>query len=260
MPAPFFRFKQFTVWHNLCAMKVGTDGVLLGAWTPVNPSVKQVLDIGCGSGLVALMIAQRCNEAVITGIDIDEGAFLQSDFNFRLSPWSNRLRALHLSLQELEQSATLPNHNSGTVLHSSLQELKSGHTAFDLIVSNPPFFSNSLKNPNQSRTTARHNDSLPLNELFEHSNRLLNETGSIVLILPVTDYQKCVKLAESHGFHCTASVVIIPKPNAEPKRILLSFGRIKAPEIKSELLLESGTRGEYSVEFAKLVRDFYLKL
>lgn len=238
MSSPFFRFKQFTVWHNQCAMKVGTDGVLLGAWAPVDNEVKQILDIGSGSGLIALMLAQRCHTASVTAIDIDEGAFLQSTYNFGQSPWSNRLTALHCSLQDFKP--------------------QSAH--FDLIVSNPPFFSKSLKNPDKSRTTARHNDSLALEVLIENAEKLLKVTGSIVLILPVSDSHKCVKLAERFGFCCNASVVIIPKPGVNPKRILLSFSRRVSETSSSELILETENRGEYTPEFKSLVRDFYLNL
>ena len=239
MPTPYFRFKQFTVWHDLCAMKVGTDGVILGSLAPVSSAMHRILDIGSGSGLVALMLAQRCPGATITAIDIDESAFRQTELNFQQSLWSNRLNAVHAPFQEFSQQ---------TEQH------------FDLIVSNPPFFSNSLKNPTPSRTVARHNDTLPLRDIFDHAGCILRETGSIVLILPVADNQKCVKWAESYGFHCNASVVIIPKPGAEPKRILLSFSRATSPSTSSELILETENRGIYSPEFTALVRDFYLKL
>lgn len=238
MPAPFFRFKQFTVWHNQCAMKVGTDGVLLGAWAPVDTTIKRILDIGCGSGLVALMLAQRCPDARITAIDIDQGAYHQSVYNFEQSPWSNRL----------------------TALHSSLQEFNFHGQRFDLVVSNPPWFSNSLRNPGLSRATARHDDTLPLETLLKQADKLVNETGSIVVILPVSDSQKCVKLAERFGFYCNSSVVIIPKPGAEPKRVLLAFNRTEKQAVVQELVLETQNRGEYTPDFAALVRDFYLKL
>lgn len=133
MASPNFRFKLFTVWHDHCAMKVGTDGVLLGAWAQ-QKHARTILDIGTGSGLIALMLAQRFQEAEITGIDIDPSAAKQASDNFRLSPWSHRMHARCIDLHTFS--------------------LEDGH--FDLIVSNPPYFSASLKNPNQQRATARH--------------------------------------------------------------------------------------------------------
>lgn len=238
MPAPFFQFKQFTVWHDQCAMKVGTDGVLLGAWAPVQNGCSSVLDIGCGSGLVALMLAQRCPRALITAIDSDLGAFTQSNFNFRKSPWSSRLKAVHCRLQDFNPE-------------------KQG---YDLILSNPPFFSNSLKTPHQARTMARHNDSLPLHDLLLYAAGALKKTGSIVVILPVTDKEKCVKLAESLELNCLHSLTVIPKPGAAPKRVMLVLGRENSPEQTGELTIETEKRGIYSPQFTALVRDFYLKL
>jgi tRNA1Val (adenine37-N6)-methyltransferase len=239
MPTPYFHFKQFTVWHNQCAMKVGTDGVLLGAWTPVDDKTARILDIGTGSGLVALMLAQRCKNAEITAIDIDEGAFRQSSLNFRQSPWNNRIVTLHRSLQEFSNSTT---------------------DTFDLIVSNPPFFSNSLKAPDEARKTARHNDSLPLEELLKYAAQLVNETGSINLILPVTEKEKCVKCAEKNGLFCIASNLVFPKPTTAAKRIMLRFGKVFSPEKLGELVIESQTRGKFMPGFEALVRDFYLNL
>ncbi|MFM2293328.1 MAG: hypothetical protein RIS29_3141, partial [Bacteroidota bacterium] len=154
MANPFFRFKQFTVFHDRCAMKVGIDGVLLGCWTNV-ADTSMVLDIGTGTGLIALMIAQR-TDAHIDAIDIDEGAFEQAMINVQASPWSSRLN----------------------VVLSSLQDFVSDKK-YDLIVSNPPYFINSLKNPDEQRTTARHTDSLTHEELIDQCIPKLTEGGRI---------------------------------------------------------------------------------
>ena len=153
MGSPYFRFKQFTVWHDRCAMKVGTDGVLLGAWAgPGRPgeisggSPQTVLDIGTGSGLVALMLAQRYPEAQVTGIDSDAEAAAQARENFTSSPWPQRLRAAHISLQEFCR---------GTAATAAARR-------FDLIVSNPPFYDTTLTNPDPLRTAARHTGGLTL--------------------------------------------------------------------------------------------------
>ena len=255
MPTPFFHFKQFTVWHDQCAMKVGTDGVLLGALAQVKDSTQTILDIGSGSGLVALMLAQRCESATITAIDIDEGAFRQTLFNFSASPWSLRLTAAQSSVQEFSNN----NKNS-----------------FDLIVSNPPFFTDSLKNPDIARSTARHNDTLSFNELLFHASLLINKTGSIVMILPVSDKKMCVKCAENYGLYCCTSVVIFPKPGASAKRVVLTFSKNNSPKKNSELTIETDIRGVYTDEFeltietdirgvytdefTALVRNYYLNL
>ena len=239
MPQPFFQFKQFTVWHNQCAMKVGTDGVLLGTWAPSSENTHTILDIGCGSGLVALILAQRNPKAHITGIDLDEGAYQQSMYNFRNSPWNNRLEAFHYSLQEY--CSRIP-------------------TQFDLIVSNPPYFSKSLKASEQSRTLARHNDHLPLEDLFINSATLLKETGSIALILPVTDHDNCVKCAQKAGLYCVNYTTVYPKPGVTAKRILMVFEKNNKPLCIEELTIETINRGEYTPAFTELVQDFYLKL
>ena len=151
MGSPYFRFKQFTVWHDRCAMKVGTDGVLLGAWAgPGRPggmsggSPQTILDIGTGSGLVALMLAQRFPEAQVTGIDSDAEAAAQARENFAVSPWPQRLRAAHISLQEFCR---------GTAATAAARR-------FDLVVSNPPFYDTTLTSPDPLRTAARHTGSL----------------------------------------------------------------------------------------------------
>jgi tRNA1Val (adenine37-N6)-methyltransferase len=184
------------------------------------------------------MLAQRCPQAMITAIDSDLGAYRQSETNFRKSPWSSRLQAIH----------------------SPIQDFNPDEQGYDLIVSNPPFFSNSLKTPHPSRTMARHNDSLPLHDLLSFAAIALKKTGSIVVILPVTDKEKCVKLAESMELNCLQSLTVIPKPGAAPKRVILVLGRENSPEETDELTIETEKRGVYSPQFTALVRDFYLKL
>ncbi len=220
-------------------MKVGTDGVILGAWAPTDSNPTNILDIGCGSGLVTLMLAQRTPTSHLTGIDIDAGAYRQSLYNFEQSPWSDRLEALHSSLQAFSNNTP---------------------TKFDLIVSNPPFFSQSLKAPDQARSTARHNDLLPMNELMHHAALLLKTTGSIVLILPVADQNNCVKCAEEAGLFCFRTTIVYPKPGTVAKRILMEFKKTNSIRSSSELIVETVDRGVYTPEFKLLVREFYLKL
>ncbi len=240
MANPYFKFKQFTIFHDKCAMKVGSDGVLLGAWTDI-ADAKKILDIGCGSGLIALMLAQRCNEAKIHAIDIDAGAVLQSEENIDNSPWKNRLSVEHISLQNFAEKST---------------------ETFDLIVSNPPFFNRSLHTPNANRTLARHNDSLPHDDLINSCKRLLNPQGRIALILPIDEGEKFIENAAFNGLFCLKKTIVYPKPGAKAKRLLLEFkfeSHVKETLI-SEITIESEFRHTYSKKFTELVKDFYLNL
>ena len=183
-----FQFKQFFVRHDRCAMKVGTDGVLLGCWSgydaaaagsptiPHRYHYARCLDIGTGSGLIALMLAQRFPDALIDAIDIDKAAVEQAAENFAASPWSDRLHAYCAKLQEW------------SIVNSQL---------YSLIVSNPPYFQNSLKNPDKGRQTARHTDTLSFSELIHHSTRLLSENGILALILPAEAESEVCELAQA---------------------------------------------------------------
>ncbi|HET7733747.1 MAG TPA: methyltransferase [Paludibacter sp.] len=237
MPNPYFSFKQFTVYHDKCAMKVGIDGVLLGVWAGIENAHK-ILDIGTGTGLIALMLAQRSNSTVV-GIDIDSDAVLQAKENIRKSPWADRVEVYESSLQEFSLALS---------------------TGFDLIVSNPPYFVNSLKAPSESRATARHTDTLTHEELIENAVQLLNPNGRICLILPVNEGLQCVEFATNKGLFCSKLVKIYPKPNAVAKRLLLEFTQVPVERIETELTIESETRHQYSPEFTALAKEFYLKL
>ncbi len=237
MPNPYFSFKQFTVFHDKCAMKVGIDGVLLGAWTSVE-NANTILDIGTGSGLIALMLAQR-SIALIDAIDIDTNAILQAKENCSNSPWANRIALHENSLQQFSETCA---------------------TKYDLIVSNPPYFVNSLKAPEEARTTARHTDTLSHESLLTTAKQLLKETGRICLILPVNEGLQCVDFANNINLYCRKKVVVYPKPNANPKRLLLEFSLTPSSAIESKLTIESNERHHYSPEFTLLAKDYYLKL
>ena len=239
MPNPYFQFKKFTVYHDLCAMKVGIDGVLLGAWANHQSTDKNILDLGTGSGLIALMLAQRNPLASITAIDIDENACRQAEINFNASPWSDRLHVQH---KDFHQFQIDPEHK------------------FDLIVSNPPYFVNSLKAGNTSRTTARHTDHLSHENLMLKSSQMIKETGRICLILPVTEGLQCIEFAAGKKIYCYQQVFVHPKPGAEAKRLLIEFGHQEKVCTTSHLTIESDQRHQYSPEFSKLAADFYLKL
>ena len=250
MSSPFFRFKQFTVWHDRCAMKVGTDGVLLGAWCPLPNSAAsnspqgvlypRILDIGTGSGLIALMIAQRLHLRgdmfSVLGIDIDRDAVEQSRINFQQSPWADSLTSQACRLQDMpaEQS-------------------------FDLIVSNPPYFQDSLKNPNAQRATARHTDTLSYAELIAHSARLLQEDGILALVLPIEAEQEILTLATDHGLHPTHITYVHSKPSKPAKRLLIALSPISDSRrpMTDTMYIES-ENAPRSDEYKELTKDFYL--
>ncbi len=271
MGNPYFRFKQFTVWHDRCAMKVGTDGVLLGAWAgqglrgkipPSGPETSKtspgtssdagpeafprtILDIGTGSGLVALMLAQRFPGAQVTGIDIDEAAIAQARENFAGSPWPDRLRAVRQSLQEFCRSTV-----TGTAGGS--------FPRFDLIVSNPPFYDTTLTNPDPVRTAARHTGGLTHEELLLLSASLLTPQGVFSLIIPSESGKSILRLAERSRLHLHRLTRVYSKPSSRPRRILASFGRQPVSSPVEDTLTLTGTDGTRSPEHIRLTQDFYL--
>ncbi len=234
MSNPYFKFKQFTVFHDKCGMKVGADGVTLGAWADVN-GAETILDVGCGSGLIALMLAQR-SDAKITALDIDENCVRQSKENIENSLWKNRISVKHFSFQDFADSTT---------------------ETYDLIVSNPPFFNNSLKNPSQARSVARHTDTLPHLDLIKNAIKLLNEKGKFCVILPITEGENFIKLAEKEGMFCGQKVTIFPNYVKPAKRLLLEFRKEKTDCKVSEITIEK-ERGIYTDEYRKMVKEFYL--
>lgn len=247
-----FSFRQFSVAHDRCAMKVGTDGVLLGAWASLPTSdtcLPHILDVGTGTGLIALMLAQRCPAAAIDAIDIVPDAVSQADENFVRSPWANRLSVHLCALQDYNPS-----------------------TRYQRIVSNPPYFVNSLKNPDKARETARHTDTLLYCDLIAHSARLLTDDGHLCLILPIEAESEIISLAAEHHLHPTRICYVRTTPRKAPKRILLDLshtpiGSISSPddhspEIPIPELTTLTLMGEHneprSEDYASLCRDFYL--
>ena len=237
MPNPYFEFKQFTVFHDKCAMKVGTDGVLLGAWASIN-NAEKILDIGTGSGLVALMLAQRARSAQIDSIEIDAEATKQANQNFKDSPFCNISACQNISLQDFAKKET---------------------GKYDLIVSNPPFFLQSLKSPDAQRTTARHTDSLPIEVLIESASQLLNRDGRISFIFPSTEKEYLLSLAKNHNLCVSRITNVYPTPESDIKRVLLEFSKAHKPTEESILIIEN-SRHNYSPQFETLLKDFYLKL
>ena len=230
-----FRFKQFEVINDRTAMKVGTDGVLLGAWCPVE-GARHVLDAGTGCGVIALMIAQRNSEATIMGIDIDEGAIEEACLNFAASPWRERL------------TATLADFNDLT-----------GNDCYDLIVSNPPYFTGSLLPPDTSRTLARHTRSLTFSQLIMGAARLLSENGTLCLISPTDAESDIIEAATFANLPVKSITRVIPVEGAAPKRNLWILSRHTLPYRENTLTI-AYKDGRFTQEYIDLTQAFYLKM
>ena len=234
MSNSYFKFKQFTIEQDGCAMKVGTDGCLLGAWFDTTNS-KRILDIGAGTGLISIMAAQRSN-AQITGIEIDSTAAGKAIENVNNSPWSNRVTIVNADLNIYTPSEP-----------------------FDTIVSNPPFFENSLKCDDKQRSLARHSDTLSPEQFFAKANELLTSDGKISIIIPSDNATRWEAEAIIKGFSLQRATAVRTTPKKAAKRTLIEFGRTTCTPIKSELILEDQP-GIYSKEATGLLKDFYLKL
>ncbi|MFK7048274.1 tRNA1(Val) (adenine(37)-N6)-methyltransferase [Flavobacterium columnare] len=233
-----FQFKQFAIQQDRCAMKVGTDGVLLGAWTPLINNPYSILDIGSGSGLIALMLAQRSQAEQIDAIEIDDDAYEQCVDNFEQSPWNDRLYCYHAGLDEFVDE---------------IDEV------YDLIVSNPPFYTTNYKSNKESRDRARFEDSLPFEELIEAVDFFLSEQGIFTLIIPFTEEDKIKDLCNERSLFPLRITRVKGNPESEIKRSLMSFTRIAQTPIIDELTIEY-SRHNYTEDYIKLTQDFYLKM
>jgi tRNA1Val (adenine37-N6)-methyltransferase len=239
-----FHFKQFKVDQDYCAMKIGTDGVLLGAWASINHHPQSILDIGAGTGIIALQLAQRCDAKTIDAIEIDEDAHEQSTHNFEQSSWGDRLFCYHASAQEFA---------------SEIED------KYDLIVSNPPFFEapkvlNLQKEKNkESRAIARFTDTLPFQHLVVCVAHLLSETGIFATVLPEQETASFIEIAKSSNLFLRRICRVRGTQTAPVKRCLLEFS-FKQTKISSEELTIEVSRHEYTEAYKNLVQDFYLKM
>ena len=228
-----FRFKQFTVCDERSAMKIGTDGVLLGAWADCSGATR-ILDIGTGTGVIALQMAQRNNQAQIHAVEIDETAAKRARANFDLSPWAERLTVEQTAVQEFAPTEK-----------------------FDLIVSNPPYFVDSLLPPDAKRSTARHTHDLTFEELDNAVCRLLSESGKFALILPIAEFEKYLAITQ---LHLVRRCDVYPVVGGQVKRVMAEFAFEKGDDVVVEnLAIERGRRGDYTEQYMALTKDFYLK-
>lgn len=228
-----FRFKQFTVRQDASALKVGTDAVLLGSAMTVKPSDRRMLDIGTGTGVIALMAAQRCPDAVIEAIDIDGPSASEAASNFAASPWPERLHAVCTPLQDYEPPAN-----------------------FDLIFSNPPFYDNSLPNPDERETVARHTGSLTHADICAFAADRLAEDGRLSLVLPSDAERRFLRSAASFGLFPFRTVRIRTTAAKAPKRVIIELSRTRGAIEEAELTLQDGPGR--SAEYSSLTGEFYL--
>jgi len=233
-----FRFKQFTIQQDRCAMKVGTDGVLLGAWTSLKTQPNTILDIGAGTGVIALMLAQRSTAQTIDAVEIEPNAYEQCVENFEASDWSDRLFCYHSSFQEF---------------YDEIEEL------YELIVTNPPFYSEKVSSGSTSRDLARQNQALPYIDLLLGVNTLLSKTGSFSTIIPYKEEPEFISIAARHHLFPKRMTRVKGTTSAPFKRSLLEFSKLEtAPKI-SELIIETD-RQKYTSDYIELTKDFYLKM
>ncbi|MCP5097650.1 MAG: methyltransferase [Chloroflexi bacterium] len=235
-----FQFKQFTIQQDRCAFKVGTDGILLGAWADV-AGVERVLDIGTGSGLLALMLAQRLPLAQVDAVEIDPNSAQQAMENVQASPWAERVKVWQTAVQTHTASGTQP---------------------YDLIISNPPFFDvkSNMVAPQIGRQQARQTTMLDHNTLLDCVMALLGGNGRFCTILPVLAGALLIAYAAEKGLSCVRKTAVRPVAHKPPHRLLLQFEQTQQPMQEDELIIETAQRHHYSDEFITLTEAFYLKL
>ena len=234
-----FSFKQFSIQQDRCAMKIGTDGVLLGAWAPIQNNPFSILDIGTGTGIIALMLAQRSSAEQIDALEIDEDAYEQATDNFENSPWNDRLFCFHAGIDEFVEEP---------------------EDEYDLIVSNPPFYSEDYKSSNDQRDLARFQDAMPFEDLIEAAALLLSENGIFSVIIPFKEEEVFLALAKEYQLHPFKIARVKGTPTSGIKRSLLAFSRNSIPNFPIDELIIETVRHIYTPEYVALTKDFYLKM
>lgn len=233
-----FRFKEFSINQDRCAMKIGTDSVLLGSWTSVDHNPFSILDIGAGTGVLSLMLAQRSTAELIDAIEIDDNAYEQCVDNFENSPWSDRLFCFHASLEEFTEEI---------------------EDAYDLIISNPPFYSESYKSDNEQRDMARFADAMPFRHLVESVSKLLSKSGMFSVVLPYSKEKDFIVLASKEHLFPKRILRVKGTPNSDIKRSLIEF-TFQENEVEPEELIIETARHQYTQDYIELTKDFYLKM
>ena len=234
-----FSFKQFSVQQDRCAMKVGTDGVLLGAWCPIDNNPFSILDIGTGTGVIALMLAQRSHADQIDALEIDEDAYEQAVENFENSPWSDRLFCFHAGLDEFVDEP---------------------EDEYDLIISNPPFYSENYKTENSQRDLARFQNAMPFEELVEATTLLLSENGIFAVIIPFKEEERFIDLCTTVELYPVKITRVRGTHSTPIVRSLLAFKRYELAVLTTDELVVEIARNVYTDDYIHLTKEFYLKM
>ena len=253
MANTFFQFKKFIVHQAHTSMKVCTDACLFGAWAASDPQVinaHKILDIGAGTGLLSLLLAQANNNATITAVEIEEAAATEAASNFKLSPWTDQLNLMHDDIQNFGNHA---------------------NTVYDIIITNPPFYEGDLKSPDENKNTAAHSTALPWNLLIENVAKLLNDSGSFYVLVPTLRAYTMQKLCDTHGLQLVAEVLVHNTAKNLPIRAMQKFVKLHAGQIDTEKtndisqvkrtkIFIKDADNNYSPEFIALLKDYYLHL
>lgn len=234
-----FRFKQFAIRQDQCAMKIGTDGVLLGAWADVE-GVGHALDIGAGSGIIAIMLSQRSPELLVHGVEIDEKSYFQAAENMRAAPWAARLQVFHASIQDFVAAPALE--------------------TYDLIVSNPPFFTGGVFSYSHERNSVRHTVKLPHSDLLGAARCLLSEQGRFSVVLPYIEGLRFQELAQSYNLYCSRVTEVHGKAGKPVERLLMQFERKPKPVRSDTLVIQYGDNNDWTEEYRRLTGEFYLNI
>lgn len=245
-----FKFKEFAINQDRCAMKIGTDSVLLGAWTSIDDHPYSILDIGAGTGILALMLAQRSQSVpmaaeIIDAIEIDDPAYEQCVENFESSPWSDRLFCYHAALDEF--------------VKEFLEDDMDNMTTYDLIISNPPFYSDTYKSSDNQRDLARFVDAMPFRQLLESVSKLLSSEGQFSVVIPFSDEKEFIVLATKEHLYPNRILRVQGTPQSEIKRSFIQFS-FKETTVNTEHLIIETARHHYTEDYIALTKDFYLKM
>lgn len=228
-----FEFKKFKIHQNNAAMKIGTDGILLGAWADLSDK-KKGIDIGSGTGIISIMLCQRNEILEIDSIEVSEKAVLDAKKNIKNCKWNERINLIHKDLK-----------------------LFSTENKYDLIISNPPYFQKSLKPKDLDRLKARHEVSLNYKDVLNFSEKHLLKNGTINLILPIDQKQEVTEYVEKFGLYVSKECIVFPKPNKNPHRLLIELSKIKKTFESQSLTIENDGRHNYTDNYKKLTREFY---
>ncbi len=233
-----FQFKRFSIEQDKCAMKVGMDGILLGAWADVK-NVTTALDVGTGTGVIAIMLAQRTTDTLIHAVEIDGLTCEQAAANMSNCPWSDRLTAINASIQEYARQAD---------------------QTYDLIVSNPPFFTGGTFSNNQNKNNVRHTVKLPHGDLLAAVRTLLAPNGKFCLILPLIEGLRFREVARSYNLYCTKMTEVLPKVDRQVERLLIQFEKKEVALVKDKLVIQNAKTEEWTKEYVQLTKAFYLHM